>query len=268
MKETKFRRLRRDELMDDAGAMEALARASVALLAHPGALCVFFPAGESLRDGNVIGGIRSMAKEQGALPLQIWINGRVAAAGQGVRVADVVGLGQLGQMDQEAVFPDRPDLNPFEVLGYLFDVTHHLFNEGGDLEEGVVYEGPGGLRWRASLGQTAQIPPARGIVRWIPLSEGESEGEGEEQELGAHTGTAHDDGAPSHISFKCSDLTFEMLCQERGISPAPYLGRYKWAQLVAGHPLTNDDVQAYIKASYDMVAAKLTKAKRKEIGLI
>ncbi|MEL6715838.1 MAG: hypothetical protein AAFP86_18805, partial [Planctomycetota bacterium] len=90
--------------------MEALERTSVALLAHPGALCVFFPAGESLRDGNVIGGIRSMAKEQGALPLQIWINGRVADAGQGVRVADVVGLGQLGQMDQEAVFPDRPDL--------------------------------------------------------------------------------------------------------------------------------------------------------------
>ncbi|MEO0547961.1 MAG: MmcQ/YjbR family DNA-binding protein [Pseudomonadota bacterium] len=97
---------------------------------------------------------------------------------------------------------------------------------------------------------------------------GESEGEGEEQELGDHTGTAHDDGVPSHISFKCSDLTFEMLCQERGISPAPYLGRYKWAQLVAGHPLTNDDVQAYIKASYYMVAVKLTKAKRKEIGLI
>ncbi|MEO1397608.1 MAG: MmcQ/YjbR family DNA-binding protein [Pseudomonadota bacterium] len=76
------------------------------------------------------------------------------------------------------------------------------------------------------------------------------------------------DGTPSHISFKCSDLTFQMLCEEERISPAPYLGRYKWAQLVPGHPLTDDEVRAYIKASYAMIARKLTKAVRKELGLM
>ena len=58
-----------------------------------------------------------------------------------------------------------------------------------------------------------------------------------------------------------------MVCRAQGISTAPYPGRYKGAQRVAGHPLTDDDVQAYVKASDDMVAAKLTKAKRKDIGL-
>ncbi|MEM1040083.1 MAG: MmcQ/YjbR family DNA-binding protein [Pseudomonadota bacterium] len=91
-------------------------------------------------------------------------------------------------------------------------------------------------------------------------------GRAENREFGDSNSAAHA-GTPPHLSFKCSDLTFEMLCQERGISPAPYLGRYKWAQLVPGHPLTDEDVQAYIKASYDMASMKLTKAKRKEISL-
>lgn len=157
--------------------IEALERLGVALLAHPDALCVFFPAGESLRDGNIIGKIRSVSKEQEAMPLQIWVNGRVADAGQGTVIADLVGLGQVGLADSEAVFPDGRGLSPYEVLGFLLDVTHHLAREGGALEDGVIYEGPGGLRWRAGLGADAQIEPARKLVRWIPLAPGEDEGE-------------------------------------------------------------------------------------------
>ncbi|MEM9381805.1 MAG: hypothetical protein AAGB93_17755 [Planctomycetota bacterium] len=155
--------------------IEELERLAVALLADPDALCVFFPAGESLRDGHVIGNIRASARQQDATPLQIWVNGRIADVGKGVVVADVVGLGQIGLPDAEAVFPDRRELAPFEVLGFLLDVAHHLAHEGGALEEGVVYEGPGGLRWRAGLEAEAQIAPARRLVRWIPLSPGEDE---------------------------------------------------------------------------------------------
>ncbi|MEM1452853.1 MAG: hypothetical protein AAF957_25895 [Planctomycetota bacterium] len=156
--------------------IEELERLAVALLADPDALCVFFPAGESLRDGHVIGNIRESARAQDATPLQIWVNGRLADVGKGVVVADVVGLGQIGLPDAEAVFPERPDLAPFEVLGFLLDVAHHLAHEGGALEEGVVYEGPGGLRWRAGLDAEAQIAPERRLVRWIPLSPSDDEG--------------------------------------------------------------------------------------------
>ena len=153
--------------------MEALEHVAVALLAHPDALCAFFAAGEALRDGNIIGQIRATAAQQEALPLQIWVNGRLADAGMDTRIADVVGLAQIGLTDCEAVFPLRPDLAPFEVLGFLLDVTHHLVREGGALEDGVVYEGPGGLRWRAGLDAAAQIDPPRKVVRWIPLSDTE-----------------------------------------------------------------------------------------------
>ena len=75
--------------------------------------------------------------------------------------------------DCEAVIPEGQRLAPFEVLGFLLDVTHHLASQGGALEDGVIYDGPGGLRWRAGLGADAQIDPPREVVRWIPLSPGE-----------------------------------------------------------------------------------------------
>ena len=150
---------------------EQLERLSIAFLADPEALCTFFPAGEALRDGNIMGHIRASAEDQEALPMQIWINGRLADAGMGTHVADVIGLRQIGLSDAEAVFPaDLADVSPYEVLGFLFDVAHHLAREGGELEDGVIYEGPGGLRWRAGLGADAQITPARQVTRWIPLS--------------------------------------------------------------------------------------------------
>ena len=40
-----------------------------------------------------------------------------------------------------------------------------------------MYEGPGGLRWRAGLDVDAQIEPLRRVVRWIPLAPGEDAGE-------------------------------------------------------------------------------------------
>ncbi|MFT5731559.1 MAG: hypothetical protein ACJA2W_000023 [Planctomycetota bacterium] len=150
---------------------EELERLSMAFLADPEGLCSFFPAGEALRDGNIMGQIRSAAEDQEALPMQNWVNGRLADAGMGTHIADLVGLQQVGQPDAEAVFPaDLKDVSPYEVLGFLFDVAHHLAREGGGLEEGVVYEGPGGLRWRAGLNADAQITPARKVTRWIPLS--------------------------------------------------------------------------------------------------
>ncbi len=150
---------------------EELERLSMAFLADPEALCAFFAAGEALRDGNIMGQIRAQAEEQEALPMQTWINGRLADAGMGTHIADVVGLGQIGLADAEAVFPaDLKDVSPYEVLGFLFDVAHHLAKEGGALEDGVMYEGPGGIRWRAGLGADAQITPARKVTRWIPIS--------------------------------------------------------------------------------------------------
>lgn len=76
-------------------------------------------------------------------------------------------------------------------------------------------------------------------------------------------------GSGSHpkISFKCNDLAYDILRQQKGIIPAPYLARAKWVQIETAPAMKDADVRAYIAAAYQLVAAKLTKAKRAELGL-
>lgn len=76
-------------------------------------------------------------------------------------------------------------------------------------------------------------------------------------------------GAGSHtkISFKCSDLTYAILCEQPGIIPAPYLARAKWVQLESADAMSPQDIRGYIEAAYFIIMAKLTKAQRKELGL-
>ncbi len=69
------------------------------------------------------------------------------------------------------------------------------------------------------------------------------------------------------ISFKCSDFSYSLLVQEDGIIPAPYLARAKWVQIESSDALNDDEMQTYIKAGYDIICNKLTKVKRKELGL-
>jgi predicted DNA-binding protein (MmcQ/YjbR family) len=69
------------------------------------------------------------------------------------------------------------------------------------------------------------------------------------------------------IGFKASDMAFLMLTELPEIQPSPYLGRYKWVQLQTESALEDEDIQAYIEAAHNLIAAKLTKAKRKELGI-
>ena len=69
------------------------------------------------------------------------------------------------------------------------------------------------------------------------------------------------------ISFKCSDMSFRLLCEQENIGPAPYLGRYKWVQLETEDAMTDEDVRLYIDQAYRIVVKKLTKARRAELGL-
>ena len=74
-------------------------------------------------------------------------------------------------------------------------------------------------------------------------------------------------GAAQKISFKCSDISYQLLCEQDGIVPAPYLARAKWVQLQRPDAMEDEAVKTYIAAAYDIVAAKLTKAQRKALGL-
>ena len=74
------------------------------------------------------------------------------------------------------------------------------------------------------------------------------------------------DGEPG-LSFKCSDLAFEMLPELEHVRPAPYLGRAKWVQVLAGAPLDDAELRAYVGEAHRIVAGKLTRAVRAELGL-
>ena len=74
-------------------------------------------------------------------------------------------------------------------------------------------------------------------------------------------------GEAAAVSFKCSDMAFDMLPELAGISPAPYLARAKWVQVEPTAPLTEAELSAYVAEAHRLVAAKLTRQQRAELGL-
>ncbi|WP_262695817.1 MmcQ/YjbR family DNA-binding protein [Kordiimonas aquimaris] len=76
------------------------------------------------------------------------------------------------------------------------------------------------------------------------------------------------EGREDKISFKCADMSFEILCELPDIVPAPYLARGKWVQLSEPDALSDDDIRSYIDDAHAIIAAKLTKVKQRELGLI
>lgn len=73
----------------------------------------------------------------------------------------------------------------------------------------------------------------------------------------------------SSVTFKTSDLAFEVLSDSPGLRPAPYMASrgLKWIQHYDKHGLSDESLRDHIRASYDMVIAGLTKKIRAKLGL-
>jgi len=71
------------------------------------------------------------------------------------------------------------------------------------------------------------------------------------------------------VTFKASDLAYEVLQDQPGIRPAPYLASrgMKWLQVYGDPGLSDAELKEHIIASYDMVVAKLTKKLKAELEL-
>ena len=70
----------------------------------------------------------------------------------------------------------------------------------------------------------------------------------------------------SQIVFKVTELSFEVLTEIDGIGPASYFAKRQWVR-VAPKALSDAELKSYIKASYEMIAGKLTKKLRAELDL-
>jgi predicted DNA-binding protein (MmcQ/YjbR family) len=79
--------------------------------------------------------------------------------------------------------------------------------------------------------------------------------------------SGHDD-EPS-ITFKVSDIAYEMLKDHAGLRPAPYLASrgMKWIQHFAEPGLSDAALRDYLRQSHVIVSQGLSKKRRIELGL-
>ena len=72
---------------------------------------------------------------------------------------------------------------------------------------------------------------------------------------------------PLTCSFKVTDEEFGEISSREGFIPAPYMARAKWVLVTDPGRLKKKDAERYIRQSYALVVAKLTKKQRGELGL-
>ena len=61
------------------------------------------------------------------------------------------------------------------------------------------------------------------------------------------------------LSFKCTDLAFEMLTERDDIIPAPYLPRATWVQLTCLKAMDGAELRERLAEAHRIIAAKLPK---------
>jgi predicted DNA-binding protein (MmcQ/YjbR family) len=75
-------------------------------------------------------------------------------------------------------------------------------------------------------------------------------------------------GKPA-VTFKVSDIAYEMLKEQPGLRPAPYLASrgMKWIQQFEKPGLRDGELREYIRQSHAIVARGLARKKQAELGI-
>ena len=75
------------------------------------------------------------------------------------------------------------------------------------------------------------------------------------------------DGAYTGLSFKASDIAFEALTETGRAEPAKYLARAKWVSLRDLKAQDAAEVSDWLRTAHALVAAKLPRKQRAELGI-
>lgn len=77
------------------------------------------------------------------------------------------------------------------------------------------------------------------------------------------------EGASAAISFKVSDMSFDVLKDWPGCQPAPYLATrgMKWIQRTGRQGMSDAALKDYLRESYRLVSLGLPKKVQKALGL-
>ena len=106
----------------------------------------------------------------------------------------------------------------------------------------------------------ASLPATTHVVQW---------GNSDVWKVGGKlfaVGGWHEEAAA--FTFKVTPLAYEVLTDMPGLRPAPYLASrgMKWIQDYRDPGLSEDELKAHIRASYDMIAAALPRRVKTELG--
>ena len=74
-------------------------------------------------------------------------------------------------------------------------------------------------------------------------------------------------GEQGGVSFKVSEIAYEVLTETGRARPAPYLARAKWVNLPDPEAWDDDELAEHFAIARRIVAAKLTKKARAGLGL-
>ncbi len=69
------------------------------------------------------------------------------------------------------------------------------------------------------------------------------------------------------LSFKVSPGAFEVLTGQPGIRPAPYMAKHGWVSLETCEVLPSEMIEDLLQESHALVAAKLPRKLRRELGI-
>jgi len=71
------------------------------------------------------------------------------------------------------------------------------------------------------------------------------------------------------VTFKCSWASFDILKEQPGLRPAPYLASrgMSWIQRLTDETMPDEALEDYLRESHRLVAAGLTKRARAALGL-
>ncbi len=74
---------------------------------------------------------------------------------------------------------------------------------------------------------------------------------------------------PPHVTFKTSEMSYDLLKDAPGCRPAPYLASrgMKWIQRTSIETLDDAALRDYLAESHRLAAAGLTRKARVELGL-
>lgn len=71
------------------------------------------------------------------------------------------------------------------------------------------------------------------------------------------------------ITFKCSPFSYELLKDQKGLRPAPYLASrgMSWIQWTGGETMDASVLKDYLRESYRLASLNLPKKIQRELGL-